>query len=260
MTNSINSIPVLKMVCQQCGKEFPVNPGHFAQMGFKNLPKRCPKCADIAQARPSVAIERKCIAVYDGVEIVSLPPGDWQETEGYKKDIPAFRLTVKGSRYGAAWSGRIDLFSASIPQPGDIVSIREMEAKHLIKVRRENRARNDFESGTVQEYIKEIELPVTADDPDAEEVIRVRRYLVLEPFDGPATCRLVWAEAYTKTTLKGFGRQYWARVEGALTSWKVKGGYRSGRAYTVGVLAIVDPDHPLYVITEGDTEEEKIYL
>jgi hypothetical protein len=250
-----NSIPVLKMVCQQCGEEFPVNPGHFAQMGFKNLPKRCPKCADIAQARPSVVVGRKCIAVYDGVEIVSLPPGDWQETEGYKKDIPAFRLTVKGSRYGASWSGRIDLFATSIPSPGNIVSIREMEAKHLIKVRREQRGTLEHGKVTV-----EIELPVTADDPDAEEVIRVRRYLVLEPFDGPATCRLVWAEADTKTTLKGFGRQYWAEIKGApIASWLVSGGVRSGRAHTTGALAIVDQDHPLYVIKTGDIEGEEVY-
>jgi len=252
MTN--NSIPVLKMVCQQCGEEFPVNPGHFAQMGFKNLPKRCPKCADIAQVRPSVVVERNLLNVYDGVKIVSLPPEDWQETKGYKKDIPAFKLTIKGSRYGASWSGRIDLFAPVLPQAGDIVSIREMEAKHLIKVRREQRS--TLEHGKV---LVEKELPITADDPEAEDVIRVRRYLTIEPFDGEPTSKLVWAEARTKTTLKGFGRQYWARVEGAIASWKVKGGYRSGRAYTVGVLAIVDPDHPLYVITEGDTEEEKIY-
>ncbi len=255
MTNSINSIPVLKMVCQSCDEEFPVNPGHFALLGFKNLPKRCPKCADIAQARPSVAIERKCIAVYDGVEIVSLPPAPWQETEGYKKDVPAFRLTIKGSRYGASWSGRIDLFATSIPSPGNIVSIREMETKHLIKVRREQRGTLEHGKVTV-----EIELPVTADDPDAEEVIRVRRYLVLEPFDGPATCRLVWAEADTKTTLKGFGRQYWAEIKGApIASWLVSGGVRSGRAHTTGALAIVDHDHPLYVIKTGDIEGEEVY-
>lgn len=219
------------------------------------MPKRCPKCADIAQARPSVAIERKCIAVYDGVEIVSLPPAPWQETEGYKKDVPAFRLTIKGSRYGASWSGRIDLFATSIPSPGNIVSIREMEAKHLIKVRREQRVTLEHSKVTVEK-----ELPVTADDPDAEEVIRVRRYLVLEPFDGPAICRLVWAEADTKTTLKGFGRQYWAEIKGTpIASWLVVGGVRSGRAHTTGALAIVDQDHPLYVIKTGDIEGEEVY-
>ena len=252
-----NSIPVLKMVCQQCGEEFPVNPGHFAQMGFKNLPKRCPTCADKAQARPSVVVGRNLLNVYDGVKVVSLPPGNWQETKGYKKDIPAFRLTVKGCRYGAAWSGRIDLFSASIPQPETLCRSGRWRLSTLS--RRENRP-NDFESGTVQEYIKEIELPVTADDPDAEEVIRVRRYLVLEPFDGPATCRLVWAEADTKTTLKGFGRQYWAEIKGApIVSWLVSGGVRSGRAHTVGVLAVVNQDHPLYIVKTGDIKGVDLY-
>jgi len=251
----MNSIPVLKLVCQTCGEEFPVNPGHFAQMGFKNLPKRCPTCADKAQARPSVAVERNLLNVYDGVEIVSLPPGKWQETEGYKKDVPAFRLTVKGSRYGAAWNGRIDLFTAAVPEIGAVVSIREMESRHLIKVRREQR--QTLEHGVVT---VEKELPITADDPDAKEVIRVHRYLVLEPFDGPAICRLVWAEADTKTTLKGFGRQYWADLKGSpIASWQVTGGYRSGRAHTTGALAIVDQDHPLYVIKTGDIEGEEVY-
>jgi len=255
MTNSINSIPVLKMVCQSCGEEFPVSPEHFARLGFRILPKRCPKCVDLSQRRPSVVVERRLLNVYDGVELVSLPPGEWQDVKAWEKDVPAFKLTIKGSRYGASWSGRIDLFAPVLPQAGDIVSVREMEVKHLIKVRREQRGTLEHGKVTVEK-----ELPITADDPEAEDVIRVRRYLTIEPFDGEPTSKLVWAEARTKTTLKGFGRQYWARVEGApIASWKVKGGYRSGRAYTVGVLAIVDSDHPLYVITEGDTEEEKIY-
>jgi uncharacterized protein (DUF736 family) len=249
------SIPVLKLVCNDCGEQFDVNPGHFAQMGFKNLPKRCPKCADTAQQRPSVVVERKLLNVYDGVKIVSLPPGEWREVKGWKKDIPAFRLTWKGSEYGASWSGRIDLFAPTLPQIGDVVSIREMESRHLVKVRREQK--QTMEHG---EVIVEKELPITADDPEAEEVIRTRRYLVLEPFDGEATCQLVWAEAHTKTTLKGLGRQYWARVEGApIASWYVFGGVRSGRAHTTGVLAIVDQERPLYIIKTGDIEGEEIY-
>jgi hypothetical protein len=147
------------------------------------------------------------------------------------------------------------MFAPAIPQIGDVVSVREMEAKHLIKVRREQK--QTMEHG---EVIVEKELPITADDPEAEEVIRTRHYLVLEPSDGEATCQLVWAEAHTKTTLKGLGRQYWARVEGApIASWYVFGGVRSGRAHTTGVLAIVDQEHPLYIIKTGDIEGEEIY-
>jgi hypothetical protein len=200
-------------------------------------------------------VERKLLNVYDGVKIVSLPPGEWREVKGWKKDISGYKMAIKGSMYGASWNGRIDLFAPTLPQIGDVVSVREMEAKHLIKVRREQK--QTMEHG---EVIVEKELPITAEDPEAEEVIRTRHYLVLEPFDGEATCQLVWAEAHTKTTLKGLGRQYWARVEGTpLASWEVKGGYRSGRAYTVGTLAIVDSDHPLYIIKTGDIEGEEIY-
>ena len=248
----MSSIPVLKLVCQRCEKEFPVSPEHFMRLGFKHLPKRCPTCKDEIQGRPSVVTEREVLNVYDGVEIVSLPALSWEKVSA--SDIPTYKMVVKGSIYGASWSGRIDIHSTKIPKVGDIVSIREMYSKHRVKVKRNERKTLH---GTVS--IEET-LPITTDDPDAYETIHSHRYLVLEPWEGEPTSKLVWAEARTKTTLKGLGRQYWARVEGApIASWKVKGGYRSGRAYTVGVLAIVDSEHPLYVITEGDIKEEKVY-
>jgi len=252
---SMSSIPVLNLVCQRCGKEFPVSPDHFMRLGFKHLPKRCPKCVDLAQRRPSVVVERRLLNVYDGIELVSLPPGEWQDVKAWEKDVPAFKLVIKGSRYGASWSGRIDLFAPAPPQAGDVVSVREMEAKHLIKVRREQRGTLEHGKVTVEK-----ELPITADDPEAEDVIRVRRYLTIEPFDGEPTSKLVWAEAHTKTTLKGLGRQYRARVEGIpVAKWVISGGYRSGRAHTVGVLAVVNQDHPLYIVKTGDIEGVDLY-
>ena len=253
---SMSSIPVLKLICQRCGREFSVSPDHFKRLGFKHLPKRCPTCNDEIQGRPSVVVEREVLNVYDGVEIVSLPTLPWEKVSASSADdIPTYKMVIKGSIYGASWSGRIDIHTTQIPKVGDIVSIREMNSKHRTKVKIHER--KTLCHGTVN--IEET-LPITTDDPDAYETIQSHRYLVIEPFDGEPTSKLVWAEARTKTTLKGFGRQYWAWTDGApIASWKVKGGYRSGRAYTVGVLAIVDPDHPLYIITKGDIEEEKIY-
>lgn len=247
-------IPVIKLVCQKCGRDFDVNPEHFAQLGFKNLPKRCPRCVDEIQRRPSIVQERVLLNVYDGLEIVSLP-GAWEECQGSDKDVAAYKMTVRGSRYGACWSGRIDLFALRSFAPGDIVSIREMEVKHLVKEHYESR-------GTIYGTTVTIttQLPVTSEDPDAGEVVRTRRYLVLEPWDGPAFCRLVWAEARTKTTLKGLGRQYWAELSGApIAQWRVTGGYRSGRAHTTGVLAIVSDEHPLYVVKTGAIQGEEVY-
>lgn len=248
-------IPVLKLVCQKCSEEFQMNPFHFATMGFKDLPKRCPKCTDIVQGRPSVVIERNCLNVYDGVEVISLPPGEWQKTEGGRKDVSSFQLAVKGRRFGAAWDGRIDLFTTSIPRIGDVVSVREMESRHLVKVREEEK--QTLHNGVV---VIEKVLPITSDDPNAREVVRHRRYLVVEPFEGSAISRLVWVEAHTKTTLKGFGRQYWTEIKNvSIASWSVSGGVRSDRAHTTGVLAIVDHDHPVYLITKGDIKEEEVY-
>lgn len=248
------TIPVIKLVCNECGKEFDVNPGHFAQMGFKNLPKRCPTCLDKKQLRPSIVQERKLLNVYDGVEIVSLPDS-WQKVDSFEKDLPSYQMIIKGSRFGASWSGRIDIFASHPFRSGDVVSIREMEAQHIIKVRHEYRSTMHYGTVAVTK-----ELPVTTDNPEAEEVIRTRRYLVLEPHDKPATCHLVWTEARTKTTLKGLGRQYHARVSGApIAKWEIWGGYRSGRAYTTGILAIVDKEHPLYITVTGDIQEEKCY-
>lgn len=249
------SIPMLKLVCNECGREFEVNPGHFAQLGFKNLPKRCPTCNDIRQGRPSVVVERKLQAVYDGVEIVSLPPGEWEQVAGFDGDQSGYRLTVKGRRFGASWYGRIDLFSQSIPKVGDVVSVRTMEAEHKVKQVLKTRPTMRYGEVTIEEI-----LPVTDSNPEAEVVIKTHRYLVIEPWEGESTCRLVWVEAHTKTTLKGLGRQYWAEISGApIASWRISGGVRSGRAHTDAVLAIVDKEHPLYVTVEGDIQEEKVY-
>lgn len=245
-------IPMVKLECQKCGREFTFSPQHFAVLGFKHMPKRCPACADVIQSRPSVVQERKLLNVYDKVEVVSLPCR-WEEYKGSAKDVPSLRMTVKGSRYGASWEGRIDIFA---PQPfaaGDIVSVREMEVTHLVKV--VTSSRDTLHHGVVT---TQKEVPLSFQEGD--EVIRTRKYLVLEPCEGPATCRLVWATARTKTTLKGLGRQYRAKVQGApIASWAIRGGVRSGRAHTVGVLAIVSKDHPLVVTTTGDIQEEVVY-
>ncbi len=241
-------IPVIKMECTKCGREFPVSPAHFAELGFKNLPKRCPTCIDMAQNRPSVVQERKLIRVYDGVEIINLPT-TWQEVATGEKDVPSYNISVKGSRFGASWSGRIDVFANKPFSFGDIISVREMVSSHKIKVVHGEKATMKY--GTVP---VEKELPITSEE--GEEVIRSRRYLVFEPYDGPATSRLVWVTAHTKT----FGRQYWAKVVGSpIAQWIVSGGVRSGRARTVGVLAIVDENHPLFVKGTGDIQFEDTY-
>jgi len=105
------------------------------------------------------------------------------------------------------------------------------------------------------------------DDPAKLEEVRNRfreelgavekhRYIVLTPTnpeklldeEKTANRMLVFQSAYSKTTLKGFGRQFHASLDtesviSVLGS--CSGGARSGRFETQYVLAIVSPDYPL---------------
>lgn len=165
-------------------------------------------------------MERECVRLWPAVKIASLPPVEWQKMESPKGTW--YRMVVEGKRYGASWSGRIDLHARHAYAVGDVVRVREFRIRYEDK--------------------------------------RERYYLVLDDAQGSPTCELVWATAETKTTLKGFGLQYWAEVGGSpLARWDVRGGYRSGRAYTVGVLAVVDACHPLIIRGTGDIEYELIF-
>jgi hypothetical protein len=63
--------------------------------------------------------------------------------------------------------------------------------------------------------------------------------------------RLVWVTAPYKTTLKGYGRQYAYALKGSpLWAQRVSGGYRSGRAGTSAILALVDDEHTLESVLE----------
>jgi len=247
-----------KEPCEECGKMFIFYPAHLPDP--ETPPRRCPRCQDIRQARPSVVEERRELATFGPVEVVNLP-GEWGEYHtGVEGDYPRYRIDIKGQAYGASWNGRIVIYAPHPVAPGEVVTIREMEATHRFR----------------EEAVEVVHVQKTVDDPpthwevhphsvtsaEGEEALRTRRYLVLEP--APAGTepkgKLVWATAYTKTTLKGFGRQYWAKVGGnPIVQWAVTGGYRSGRASTTGVLAVVDSDHPLTVEVTGDIKEEKVY-
>ena len=236
-------------VCLCCGKKFL-----YYHEGTPQ--KRCPICTDKKQARPSIVQKRELLNFYDGIEIVSLPT-KWVHVppEG-ERDDSFFKIVVKGSQYGADWNGRIDIFASEPFENGDVVSIREMEVQHQIKMKK--RERQTMKYGVVE---VEDELPITSTENDVENIVRSRRYLRFERSEELPTAHLVYAIAYTKTTIKGFGRQFWASVntDTCIGSWKISGGVRSGRAHTTGVIAIVSNEHPLIITKTGDIEGEDIY-
>ena len=215
-------------------------------------PTHCPKCLDQRQQRPSLCVERRCLEEFDGVEIESLP-GDWQEFTAQAHDYPCYKIDVAGSQYGAQWQGRIVIYAGRPYKPGDVVKLRVMEAVHKVKVTLQQRQRSDFKAGTVVAYSVRRVVPLSSEE--GEETLETRPYIALEPSSAQSTRRLVWATAYTKTTLKGYGRQIHARLAGLpLWSRQVRGGVRSGRAHTVGAIAIVDNEHPLEVV-HGNQDE-----
>ena len=238
--------------CRDCGKYFVYYPQNLPS---GEAPKRCPRCKDVYQGRPSVVEGREEVAFYEAVEVKNLP-AQWVEyTPAYSGDIGCWLMVVKGKDFGADWKGRIDIFAPRAISPGEVVNIRDMETTHRVKVVSETR--QTLHHGEVA-----VEHEVPLDYGEGTEVMRKRRYLVLEPTT-PGTepkSRLVWATAYTKTTIKGLGRQFWSKIEGSsIAEWRITGGVRSGRAHTTGVLAIVDANHPIVASTTGDYQGKKIY-
>lgn len=234
--------------CSDCGLDFV-----FYHAGTPQ--KRCPRCSDKKQECPSVVQKRELLHRWDAIKIVSLPSTWDTQNSGRSHEGDHYKITIKGRDFGADWNGRIDIFAAEKFKDGDIVNIREMEVQHQIRV--VQKSRNTMHNGQVR---VEKENPVQG---VGEKTIRTRRYLVLERTERCLNTneKLVWAVANTKTTLKGLGRQYWATVnnDACIVSWQVSGGYRSGRASSTGVLAIVSPKHPLYISKTGDIEGEECY-
>lgn len=249
---------IVSVFCSQCGEQFPFNPTEYRELCYFKLPKHCPKCLDERQHRPDVTLSRKELF---GVscKIASLPPAEWQQVQWEEKDSPAWHLVIKGERFGVSWRGRIDLWSVSSepPKVGNVVRLSEMEVLKRIAVRK-------WSSGT-RSMERQVPLALAQkenSDSSVEMREEKRIYVRIDPTDElPQGRKLVWIEAHTKTTLKGLGRQYHASLSGSpIWCQKVLGGYRSGRAHSVGWLAVVDPENPvIHSFREGGCVEETRY-
>jgi len=193
-------------------------------------------------------------------------PGDWQQfVTGQHDDHPCVRMTVKGDRYGVAWNGRIDIYAHTTWQPGDVVWLTELEVVHRVKAVEKRCSTSPFTQlagGPVAKIVHE-KVPLWY-RREGEEVIETRRYVRLDNVrdeeianlsdaEHATMPRLVWREAHSKTTIKGFGRQYANQLRGVpLWEKRVSGGCRTGRIHSEGSLALVDDDHPLEVVNLFD--------
>lgn len=213
--------------CHKCGKP-------FISYVTRSVQTQCARCADLRQRRPSTVVEREELLWLTGVKVVSLPPASWQEFKARSGDDVRFKLEFSGSSYGASWAGRIVMWAKRPIVTGDVVTLRHMRAKH-VKI---SHVEND------------------QGQTERKETIEQHEYIALDttPLATP-TSELVFVTAVTKTTIKGFGRQYWADIDGVPLWFKeIHGQVRSGRAGTAAWLAVVDDEHPVIAQSHGDIE------
>jgi hypothetical protein len=245
--------------CDNCGRGFVWSPRSFRAMGLSlRVPKRCPMCNDERQHRPAVVLERRelwgaTVRLGETAACLFQHAEVWRASE---RDIPGWRLTLRGKMFGADWSGRIDVYFQVDPKslrPGQVVSLSHMESRSRVWVQKWTK--QTMEHGEVSGYAR-----CKPTDEGANEREEAGQYVTILPApEGVEPVgTLVWAQAYSKVTLKGFGRQYAARLEGTpLWQMSVKGAARSGRFNTDARLAVVEEGNPLIHVHREDGEEER---
>jgi len=120
---------VVKLGCSKCGEVFDFNPAHYSLMGLKDIPKVCPKCADIRQGSKlsKIVMKRELINEWKGVLVES---GDFLKSgEDRDKYVckyyggPNFGV-YGGVRFSQRWLIFINKQIVEFPA---IVDIREMK-------------------------------------------------------------------------------------------------------------------------------------
>lgn len=212
-------------ICSDCDKE-------FAAVMHKGVwTRRCPTCADIAQRRPSVCRSRTTIYGPTTCVIESLP-GEWEKfTTGQHRDEYVWKISVKGREFGAQWNGRVDIYARQPFVIGKVVDLVEIEAVHSVLATRTEQATSGFtqaKGGPAVVTHREVVAPrehLHQQVEDASAELETHRYIRLQQ-PAPAVAhgreamakddlpRLVWRVAHSKTTIKGFGRQYGAHLDG----------------------------------------------
>lgn len=240
--------------CEKCEVEFKV----YAQRMHSQ--KLCPTCRqerDIEKSRQrnSVTLERE--KLFSAPVTIHSLPGEWMDCEPIKSNATRYwKMEVRGSQYGRNWDGQITIFShmKSPPQVGDTVYMRIMRAEKRVK--QITFFKESFNAGRVEStatlpaYTTEEEIPALIESgklhPNAAGSLLMdatieHEYIVLDGTHREPEYNLVWAEARTKTTIKGFGAQYRSDIDLSNAYWhqSIYGGVRSGRAHTTGTLALV---------------------
>lgn len=224
---------MLQAICSGCGSTFEWSPEFYAQKGLAVTPLRCPTCADerLGKDAHHTALKREALHVWDCVDVSQavgalawscIGEQDGQHVKPYR------RATVKGSNFGASWSGRIDVFDQRSDPMSYVARVRVMRTEH--KAGQEHTSYR-VEGPSYHWYSK------TAYQ---WENAQQWEYVVLDDAVGEAPeCRLVFAYAIQK----------WNRDDSVrgdpLWQCRVSGSSRTGMHSGQAVLAVVDEEHSL---------------
>lgn len=266
-------------MCQECGQEFVVD------RNWRMHQARCPKCADERQAKyhkvDSVVLDRNRTFATT-CKIHSLP-GEWLWCEPIHARAHGYwKMEVRGSRWGEEWEGICTIFAQGFhgqepPKQGDMVYFRAMEARKMKKAIHFSHPSHPlsdapdyvqhtavlpvwFEPEMISKWVEEGNLSPQAEGKVVVEYEHTHRYVVLSPTNRDHCGHtLVWAQATSKSTIKGLGAQYAAEIDLNATHWhqEIGGGLRNRRKWTRGILAIVPDRAQITITTSGHTGSGK---
>jgi len=221
-------------ICVACGQSFEWFPGWYEARGLQIPPLKCPTCCDRALSKEAchVVKQRECLQEFpccDVSQAVERMPFRVIEEQDGRRIKPYRRATVKGSRFGASWGGRIDVFDQRSDPTAPYARVRVMRTQH--------------EAGA-QMVGTQVEgaYPYYSKTAYRWEHSNEWGYVALDdPAPGDPTCRLIFAVAIQK----------WNRddhiTSEALWEKRASGSSRTGMHKGQAILAIVDEDHPIAI-------------
>jgi hypothetical protein len=164
----------VKIGCTKCEEVFEFSPKHHSLLGLKDIPKICPKCADIRQGKKvvKIVVKRELLNEWKGVYVENI---DFLKGED---DNDRYICKYYGGRNFGIWGGvrfsqRYLIFiNKQIVEFPAIVDIRQMR-----------------------------KIWQGVDGRDGESV-----YFVIDPSEVEKQWYLYELRSWHKTTLKGYGR------------------------------------------------------
>jgi hypothetical protein len=194
----------------------------------------------------NIIIKRECLQRWDAVNI-EIANEYFEKFLSSSQDRECQRAIIKGNiGRGASYDGRIDIYDFRGEKKG-LGTVRLMRAVHEKGQEREEK------HGEVMQ-------------PKNKVVVQYSReysYIGIDPDwsnDEPHYA-LILAKVDYKTTLKGLGRQIFAKMQADNAIWHIgmSSSARSGRFGTYSCIAIVNDDHPVFTEQTGDVKTSTIY-